>query len=184
MESFLFYFVPKIWWGFDRIQWALMSCFDLGSPPLVNKSIPTMAEPHVCFICVHLLLVGMLEAVDTACLEAPCMTHFFCITLENDSFLKQQQNYWRIHSVGWCGGKNTQSVTPNKKRTHVECFRWSACVKERSRGTEFNGRPTAYYIVLYCLLYCILMSTGFTVKNLYYVSIFGLLRFCFWFSKM
>lgn len=38
-------------------------------------------------------------------------------------------------------------------------------------GTDLNERPTAYYIAFYCLLYCILLSTGFTVRKLYYVSI-------------
>lgn len=38
-------------------------------------------------------------------------------------------------------------------------------------GIKSNERPAAYYIAFYCLLYCILLSTGFTVRKLYYVSI-------------
>lgn len=44
--------------------------------------------------------------------------------------------------------------------------------EEKVLGTDLNERPTAYYIAFYCLLYCIILSTGFTVRKLYYVSIF------------
>lgn len=36
---------------------------------------------------------------------------------------------------------------------------------------DSKDRPDAYYFSFYCLLYCILLSTGFTVIKLYYVSI-------------
>lgn len=43
--------------------------------------------------------------------------------------------------------------------------------EEKVLGSDSNERPTAYYIAFYCLLYCIILSTGFTVRKLYYVSI-------------
>lgn len=50
-------------------------------------------------------------------------------------------------------------------------------------GVEFKWKTPC---ILYCILlpFCILLSTGFTVRKLYYVSIFVLLCLCFWFSKI
>lgn len=60
--------------------------------------------------------------------------------------------------------------TPREKDQVLNVFSGGMC-EEKVLGSDSNERPTAYYIAFYCLLYCIILSTGFTVKKLYYVSI-------------
>lgn len=60
--------------------------------------------------------------------------------------------------------------TPREKDQVLNVFSGGMC-EEKVLGSDSNERPTAYYIAFYCLLYCIILSTGFTVRKLYYVSI-------------
>lgn len=60
---------------------------------------------------------------------------------------------------------------PRGKRSHVECFQWSACVKKRSWVLIQMKDPLHIIFYFIAFLYCILLLTGFTVRKLYYVSI-------------
>lgn len=68
---------------------------------------------------------------------------------------------------------------PQGKRSSIECFQWSACVKKRSWVLIQMKDPLRIILHFIAFLYCIILSTGFTVRKLYYVSIFVLLCFCF-----
>lgn len=73
-----------------------------------------------------------------------------------------------IQNIKWCGWK-TIAVDDPEEIDHM--WNVSLLCEGKVLGKDSNERPGAYYIAFYCLLYCILLSTGFTVRKLYYVSI-------------
>lgn len=128
--------------------------------PLVNEIIPTLALPHVCFPFFFFeFLFEMLEAVDTACLEGQsvcdlCVLHGLrkCVTLFNSS--KKVGERWLTSSKisNDVDGKPC-SRWPRGNRSHVECFQWSSCVKERSWVMIQMKDPLR--IILHFIAFCI-----------------------------
>lgn len=59
----------------------------------------------------------------------------------------------------------------NPQAAEWTCWMLSKVLWCKVLGIDWNDRPVLYYIVFYCPLYCLLLSTGFTVMKLYYVSI-------------
>lgn len=150
---------------------------NLPNPPTVYEIIPTLAWPALFFFCYS--LTEMLEAVDIACLEGHCVILVFCMALEIViHFLTAAKEMSKI-GERWLTSSDTLNDVSGKacrggpQGKKIKCWMFSAvaCAKKRSWVLTQMKRPTAYYIAFYCLLYCIILSTGFTVRKLYYVSI-------------
>lgn len=97
-----------------------------------------------------------------------------CVTLFTSSEEKVGTTVTDIIQDIKCSWMENHAVdNPGGKRSHVECFSVVRSCEGKVLGTDSNEKTyAAYYIAFYCLfLYCILLSTGFTVRKLYYVSI-------------
>lgn len=166
MGSFLFDTkdVMKLWHdsgdridqGLTRGFWIL---FCLGNPHQWIKSTP-------CWLYIMFVLV-FFKSLSLRCWRLLIQSwEVFCMALDSS---KEREIRLTSSKISNDVDGKPYSRWPQGDRSHVWMF--SSCVKERSWVWIQNERLVVYYIAFYCPLYCILLSTGFTVRKLYYVSI-------------
>lgn len=99
----------------------------------------------------------MLEGVDTACLEGQCVTCVFRMALESvlhfSKAAKLGKRWLTSSRISNDVDGKACSRWPQGTRSHVECFQWSARVKERSWVLIQMKDPLR--IILHFIAFCI-----------------------------
>lgn len=142
----------------------------IGNPHRWMKSPPLWLYLKFVLFFFFYSLLEMLEGIDTAWGVVGRLLYSLEMCFEQQ-LQKYEADDWHHPHYQMIWIEKQASRWTQGERSRVECFQWSARVKERSWVLSQMKDPLRIILHFIAFLYCILLSTGFTVRKLYYVSI-------------